>query len=106
MRSFLALLVSACLATSTLAITGGQVIEVIAGFTSAIIQKDDLEEMKTCAKDADLLTGDVEALIADVTSLTFSGFFDAIVLTGRILGEAPFVLRDCENLKEDLNTIE
>jgi len=61
--------------------------------------------MRTCAKDADLLTGDVEALIHDVTSLTFSGFFDAIVTTGRIMGEAPFVFRDCETLQDDLNKI-
>lgn len=105
MRSILALLVSATLATSTLAITGDQVIEVLAGFTQAVIQKDDLAEMRTCAKDADLLVGDVENLIHDVTTLTFSGFFDAVVTTGRILGETPFVFRDCESLQDDLNKI-
>lgn len=105
MKKFLALFVTAALATTSFAITGGQVIEVLAGLTSAIVQKDNLNEMKTCAKDADLLTDDVEALIKDVTSLSFSGFFDAIERTGRILGEAPFVLRDCESLTDDLNTI-
>jgi hypothetical protein len=105
MRKLLALILSATLATSALAITGEQVIEVVAGFTSAIVQKDDLNEMKTCAKDADILAADVEGVIHDVTSFTFSGFFDAIERVGRIMGESPFVFRDCENLQDDLNVI-
>lgn len=98
-------LVSALCLTRALAITGEDCIAVLAGFMAAVVQKDDLKEMQTCAKDADLLTGDVERIISDVSSLSFSGFFDAIYLTGRVMGEAPFVLRDCESLQEDLATL-
>lgn len=104
-RKLIALLFAATCATSAFAITGEQVIATMAGFMTAIVQKDHLAEMQVCAKDADLLTGDVETLVSDVSSFTFSGFFDAIVRTGRILGEAPFVLRDCETLQDDINTI-
>jgi hypothetical protein len=61
--------------------------------------------MQTCAKDADKISGDVENMIADIESLSFSGFFKAIELYGKISGEAPYVLRDCENLQDDLNTL-
>ena len=72
---------------------------------AAIVQKDNLQEIKTCARDGDLMAGDIERLVNDVSSLSFTGFFDAVMTTGRILGEATFVLRDCESLKEDLNTL-
>lgn len=52
-----------------------------------------------------MMAKDIERLVNDVSSLSFTGFFDAVMTTGRILGEAPFVLRDCESLKEDLNTL-
>ena len=98
--------VSALCLSQALAFTGSDAIAVLAGFMAAVVQKDDLKEMQTCAKDADLLTGDVERIISDVSSLSFSGFFDAIYLAGRVMGEAPFVLRDCETLQEDLATLE
>jgi t-SNARE complex subunit (syntaxin) len=72
---------------------------------TAIVQKDNLKEIQTCAVDGELLANDVESLIADVESLSFSGFFKAIQMTGKIYGEAPFILRECQNLKDDLNTL-
>ena len=41
-------------------------------------------------------------MISDLESLSFSGFLNSIYLLGKVYGEAPFVLRDCENLQDDL----
>jgi hypothetical protein len=105
MNKLFTLVVVATLALSTVALDVSQAIAVLAGFSTAIVQKDSLKEIQTCAVDGDLLVTDVENLIADVESLSFLGFFKAIQLTGKIYGEAPFILRECENLKDDLNTI-
>ncbi len=95
----------AALASTSYTFGVDDTIATLAGFMSAVVHKDHLNEMLTCATDAELLTGDVEALIADVESLTFSGIFKAIETTGKIFGEAPFVLRECENLQDDLKTL-
>ena len=48
---------------------------------------------------------DVESMITNLESLSFSGFLKSIEFLGRIYGEAPFVLRDCEHLQEDLDIL-
>jgi hypothetical protein len=105
MNKLFTLVVVSTLALSTYALDVSQAVAVLAGFMTAIVQKDSLKEIQTCAVDGDLLVTDAENLISDVESLSFSGFFKAIQLTGKIYGEAPFILRECENLKDDLNTI-
>jgi hypothetical protein len=105
MNKLFTLVVVSTLALSTYALDVSQAVAVLAGFMTAIVQKDSLKEIQTCAVDGDLLVTDAENLISDVESLSFSGFFKAIQLTGKIYGEAPYILRECENLKDDLNTI-
>lgn len=73
---------------------------------TVVVQKDNLAEMRTCAQDTDKISGDVENMIADIESLSFTGFFKAIELYGKISGEAPYILRDCENLQDDIHTLE
>lgn len=106
MQKKLIVLVAVCMLASTTCAFGVEdAIATLAGFMATIIQKDNLKEMQTCARDADLLVADVEGLIDDVKSLSFAGFFKAIIATGKIIGEAPFVLRDCETLQDDLHTL-
>ena len=105
MNKLFTFVVISTLALSTYALDVSQAVAVLAGFMTAIVQKDSLKEIQTCAVDGDLLVTDAENLISDVESLSFSGFFKAIQLTGKIYGEAPYILRECENLKDDLNTI-
>ncbi len=80
-------------------------IATLAGFMATVIQKDNLKEMLTCANDGDKFTGDVETLISEVTNFSFSNFFKAMITVGEIMGEAPYVLRDCESLQDDLHTL-
>lgn len=105
MNKLFTLVVISTLALSTYSLGASEAIATLAGFMTAVVQKDSLTEIQTCAVDGDLLVTDVENLVTDLESLSFSGFFKAIELTGKIYGEAPFVLRDCENLQDDLNTI-
>ena len=99
------LLVTFTLATTTLAFSVEDSIATLAGFMAALIQKDNLKEMLTCATDAESISGDIEDVIADVESISFAGIFRAIITTGKIMGEAPFILRECENLQDDIQTI-
>lgn len=106
MNKLFTLVLVSTLAISTYALQAPEAIAVLAGFMTAIVQKDSLKEIQTCAVDGDLLVTDVESLITDVESFSFSGFYKAIETTGKIYGEAPFILRECENLQDDLKTIE
>ena len=72
------LIVASTFALSTYALGAPEAISVLAGFMTAIVQKDNLKEIQTCAVDGDLLVNDVESLIGDIESLSFSGFFKAI----------------------------
>lgn len=102
-KKFLGLLVIATVSTTSYAqLTGSDVLSALAGFMSVVVQEDHLTEIQTCAKDADLLVGDVGNMISDLESFSFSNFLKSIELLGKVYGEAPFVLRDCENLKDDL----
>ncbi len=78
----------------------------LAGFMTAVVDEDHLNEIQTCAQDSDVLVADIEAMIADLESFSFMNFLKSIELLGKVYGEAPFVLRDCENLKDDLAIIE
>ncbi len=105
MNKLFTLVVASTLALSTYALGAPEAIATLAGFMTAIVQKDNLKEIQTCAVDGDTLVSDVENLIADVESLSFSGFFKAIEMTGKIYGEAPYILRECKNIQDDLNTL-
>lgn len=104
-KLLLLVVAAATMATQTAAIGLNDTVAVLAGFMSVVIQKDNLAEMRTCAQDTDKISGDVENLIADIESLSFTGFFKAIETFGKISGEAPYILRDCENLQDDINTL-
>ena len=102
-KKFLGLLIVATISTTAYAdLTASSVLAALAGFMTVVVQKDNLTEIETCAQDADILIPDVENMIADLESLSFSGFLKAIELLGKVYGEAPFVLRDCEHLQDDL----
>ena len=102
-KKFLGLLVVATVSTTAYAdLTGSNVLAALAGFMSVVVQEDHLTEIQTCAKDADLLVADVESMVSDLESFSFSNFLKSIELLGKVYGEAPFVLRDCENLQDDL----
>ena len=105
MNKLFTLVVASTLALSTYALGAPEAIATLAGFMTAIVQKDNLKEIQTCAVDGDTLVSDVENMIADVESLSFSGFFKAIEMTGKIYGEAPYILRECKNIQDDLNTL-
>ncbi len=51
--SYLLLTVLSLCASTSLAITGEQVIEVVGGIMKGVIEKDNLEELKQCMNDAD-----------------------------------------------------
>ena len=99
------LLVACMLATSTLAFGFEDAIATLAGFMAAIVHKDNLKEMLTCADDSGSLVGDVEELITDVKSFNFVSIFKAIQMSGKIVGEAPFILRECKNIQDDLDIV-
>jgi len=102
-KKFLGLLVVATVSTTAYAdLTGSNVLAALAGFMSVVVQEDHLTEIQTCAKDADLLVTDVENMVSDLESFSFSNFLKSIELLGKVYGEAPFVLRDCETLQDDL----
>lgn len=105
-KKFLGLFVIATVCTTAFAdLTTGNVLAALAGFMSTVVQKDHLTEIQTCAQDADILVTDVENMITDLESLSFTGFLKSIELLGKVYGEAPYVLRDCEHLQEDLNVL-
>jgi len=104
-KKLITFVVACTLATTSYAFGVSDAIATFAGIMSAVIQKDNLVEMQTCAKDGDLLVTDVEILLNDVESLSFKGFFNAIITTGKIMGEAPFVFRDCEHMQDDFKTL-
>ena len=102
-KKFLGLLVVATVSTAASAqLTGSDALSALAGFMTVVVQQDHLTEIQTCAKDADVLVADVENMISDLESFSFSNFLKSIELLGKVYGEAPFVLRDCENLHDDL----
>jgi len=105
-KKFLSLLVVATVCTTAYAeLSASNVLAALAGFMTVVVQKDHLTEIQTCAKDSDVLVNDVESMITELESLSFTGFLKSIELLGRIYGEAPVVLRDCENLQDDLNIL-
>ena len=105
MNKLFTLVVASFLVVSTYALGAPDAIAALAGFMTAVVKIDNLKEIQTCAVDGDLLVTDVENLIADIESLSFKGFMKAIETTGKIYGEAPYILRECENLQDDLNVV-
>jgi len=105
MKLIVMLAVACMLATSTLAFGFEDAIATLAGFMAAIVHKDNLKEMLTCADDSGSLVGDVEELITDVKSFNFVSIFKAIQMSGKIIGEAPFILRECKNIQDDLDIV-
>ena len=102
-KKLLGLFVVATVCTTAYAdLTASNALAALAGFMTVVVQKDHLTEIQTCAQDSDVLVADVENMIANIESLSFTGFIKSIELLGRIYGEAPFVLRDCEHLQDDL----
>ncbi len=105
MNKLFTLVVVSTLALSTYALGAPDAIAALAGFMTAVVKIDNLKEIQSCAVDGDLLVTDVENLVSDIESLSFSGFLKAIETTGKIYGEAPLILRECENLQDDLAVI-
>ena len=105
MNKLFTLVVVCTLALSTYARGAPDAIAALAGFMTAVVKIDNLKEIQSCAVDGDLLVTDVDDLIADIESLSFSGLLKAIETTGKIYGEAPLILRECENLQDDLDVI-
>jgi hypothetical protein len=105
-KKLLGLLVVATVSTTAYAnMTGSEVLAALAGFMSTVVQEDHLTEIQTCAQDSDVLVDDVENMITNIESLSFTGFLKSIEILGRIYGETPYVLRDCENLQDDLKVL-
>ena len=103
-------LLTACLATSlfvhsTVALTGGNVVEIIAGIMDGVIHKDDLAELQQCMTGADSLTDEFETAVADFEQGGISGITGGIMEISTIFNELPQDLGNCVSIQDDLSKL-
>ncbi len=93
-------LLTVCLATSlfvhsTVALTGGNVIEIIAGIMDGVIHKDDLAELQQSMTGADSLTDEFETAVSDFEQGGISGITGGIMEIATVFSELPQDLGNC-----------
>ena len=98
----LTLLVSSIAVHTANAITAGGVIEIIAGITDGIIQKDDLSEFQKCVTDAESLSPIVDAIITDFKEGSIAGYSEALMEVQQFIMALPERVSTCENIHDDL----
>ena len=104
--SYLLLSILSLHASTSLAITGEQAIEVVAGIMKGVIEKDNLEELKKCMNDADQIAVLIEEVQEDLSSKDLFKMFEGIKLLGEVISMVPVKLKDCETIKPDVEKFE
>ncbi|CDW82039.1 UNKNOWN [Stylonychia lemnae] len=89
--------------SSAIGVTG--VIEVIAGITDGIIQKDDLSEFQKCITDAESLETYIDQAIGDFEEGGLAGYSEALMQVQQLIMALPSRVQTCESIHEDLTKL-
>ncbi|CDW82544.1 UNKNOWN [Stylonychia lemnae] len=101
----LTLLLVATIATQTYALTGSQVIEIVAGMMDGVIHKDDLAELQACMQGADQLTDEFDTAVSDFEQGGITGYTSAIEVVAQIINQLPQDLNQCTSIDGDLSKL-
>ena len=90
---------------STVALTGGDVVTIVAGIMDGVIHKDDLAELQTCMTGADSLTDEFESAVADFEAGGIQGITQGIMEVAQIFNDLPQDLGNCVSISDDLSKL-
>ena len=105
-KSFiLSLLISSFVVHTVSAIGAEGVIEVIAGITDGIIQKDDLHEFQKCFTDAEGLVTIVDEAVEDFEEGSLAGYSEGFMEIQQLIMALPDRVRTCTAIEGDLTKL-
>ena len=102
-KSLILALCLSVLFANTYAITVGGVAEIIAGLFDGIIEKDDLNEIKSCIAGGEDLAVNIEDAVGDFKEGGLAGYSEGLMEIQQFITKLPASVGKCEAIQDDLH---
>jgi hypothetical protein len=83
-----------------------EVEEFVAGLFKGLVDKDDLNNIKQCMKDATTLDGELQTAIADFEKKDIADIIAGAKVVGTMVGQLSSDLSDCKSMSADVARVE
>ena len=101
----LALFFSALVFQTTSAIGFTGVVEIIAGITDGIIQKDNLDEFQKCITGAETLEDNIDRAVEDFKEGGLAGYAEGLMEIQQLIQKLPQSVSTCTSIADDLTKL-